>query len=87
MKRGIQFAAIALALTLGACGGSPTTVTNSIAATEVALTTAEGAATAYAKLPVCGSAGATAVCSSASVVATIKTDRMMRNMRGDPPIL
>ena len=66
MKRYLAIAALA---TLAACS---TPIINDLAATEQAYTGAEITATAYIKLPACGSAGATAICSNPAKVVQIK---------------
>lgn len=65
MKRILLLAALMVA----ACS---TPVINDLAAIEQTYTGAEITATAYIRLPACGAAGATAVCSDPATVARIK---------------
>lgn len=69
MHRLIFIASLAV---LASCASS-TSQQSSIAALEVGLSTAETAALAYKGLPVCGSVGASAICSETDVVNQIKT--------------
>jgi hypothetical protein len=72
MNRTPRIALLALALVgLAACTTSPP-VAQDIAAVEVALTASEQLALVYTSLPRCGSAGASALCSSQATVDAIK---------------
>lgn len=72
LKLTILFAGLAL---LGACATTApqsTITANSVASAMTTLTTLDHAVVTYIALPACGSSGATAVCSTPTMVASLK---------------
>lgn len=73
MNRRTLIPAIAVALALTGCALTRPIAPADVSAVEIAVSVAETLALNYTRLPACGSAGATSICSAAATKAAIKS--------------